>query len=273
MNNFFSLDAGLPSVPSEVLFYVGNFPVSNAMLAGALMTLIIVVFLVFVVLFTKKDGTPNKFQILLEYTYEMFEDFILKIVGNDKMTKQILPIIGTIFIYIGISNVLTLLPGIDSLTFDVNGETVPFFRTHTSDINTTFGIAAAMIIWTQIYSIQKGGILNHINKYFKVWGIIKGFKEKGFSGAFIGVIEFFVGLLDIISEFAKSISLSLRLFGNMFAGLMLSGIILGALAIVAPIPLILFGLFSGTLQALVFGALTASYFGTAVEMEAGNEQN
>ncbi len=264
MNNIFSVDSGLPSVPPDILFYIGNFPISNSLLAGFLMTLLIAIFLVFVVINTKEGGTPSKFQILMETIYSTFLDFTEKIVGNKTVAKTILPIIGALFIYIGISNVLTIVPGIDSLTYNLNGQTVPLFRTHTSDINTTFGIAAAMIIWTQIYSIQKTSLLAHINKYFKVWGIIQGFKKGGGNG-FIAIIEFFVGLLDVISEFAKSISLSLRLFGNMFAGLMLSGIILGALAILAPIPLILFSLFSGVLQALVFGALTASYFSTAVE--------
>lgn len=267
MSNFLSVDAGLPSVPSDILFFIKGFPISNAMASGILMTIILLLFCLAVVLNTKPTGTPNKFQIFLETTYELFYSFTTTIVGNEKITKKIFPIISTIFIYIGISNILTIVPGIDSLTFTVGESVVPFFRTHTSDINTTFGIAAAMIIWTQIYSIQETNILVHINKYFKVWGIIKGFR-KSIGEGFIAIIEFFVGLLDIISEFAKSISLSLRLFGNMFAGLMLSGIILGALAIIAPIPLILFGFFSGVLQALVFGALIASYFSTAVESES-----
>ncbi len=267
MSNLFSVDAGLPSVPPDILFYIAGFPVTNSMLAGGLMTLLVIIFLFFVVKNTKGNGTPGKFQILIELTLEMFLDFIEKIVGNKKVAKQIFPIIGALFIYIGISNVLTVLPGIDSLTYSLDGEVVPLFRTHTSDINTTFGIAAAMVIWTQIYSIKSTNIFVHLNKYFKIWGIIQGF-IKGLGAGFIAIIEFFVGLLDVVSEFAKSISLSLRLFGNMFAGLMLSGIILGALAILAPIPLILFSLFSGALQALVFGALTASYFGmTAPENE------
>ena len=264
MNNFFRIDADLPSVPPDILFYIEGLPISNSLLSGLLMTLIIVVFLFFVILYSKSSGTPTKFQIILESIYQIFFNFIEKIVGSKKIAKTILPIIGTIFIYIGFSNILTLIPGIDSLTFTTNQKTIPLFRTHTSDVNTTFGIAVAMIIWIQVYSIRKIGILKHLNKYFKIWGIIQGFKN-GVGPGFIAIIEFFVGLLDIISEIAKSISLSLRLFGNMFAGLMLGGIILGALAIIAPIPLILFSLFSGVLQALVFGALTASYFGTAVD--------
>jgi F-type H+-transporting ATPase subunit a len=235
------------------------------MLSGILLSILTALFCVAVYFYTKPAGKPNKFQILLEDTYSMFLDFTSTIVGSKKVATKILPIIGALFIYIGFSNVLTLLPGIDSLTFTMSdGSVVPLFRTHTSDVNTTFGIAAAMIIWTQIYSIREGGLLKHFGKYFKILPIVKGFR-KGFGEGFISIIEFLVGLLDIVSEFAKSISLSLRLFGNMFAGLMLSGIILGALAVLAPIPLILFGFFSGALQALVFGALTASYFGMAAD--------
>ncbi|GAB4284112.1 MAG: F0F1 ATP synthase subunit A [Candidatus Dojkabacteria bacterium] len=271
MNNF-SVDSDLPTVKADILFKIGDYPISNALLAGFLMTIIIAILCLFIFLFTKRTGTPSKFQIILEIIYSGFLDFVERITTSRKVAESILPIIGTVFIYIGFSNILTLLPGLDSLTYTLeDGTVVPLFRTHTSDFNTTFGIAASMILWTQFYSIQQVGIIKHFNKYFRIIDVVKGFR-KGFGTGMISIIEFFVGLLDIISEFAKSISLSLRLFGNMFAGLMLSGIVLGALAIIAPVLLILFGLFSGVLQALVFGALTASYFGMAAAEEDQSAQ-
>lgn len=270
MSNIFSIDSGLPTVPPDTLFYIQDFPVTNSMLAGAFLTILIVIFAGFVLLFTKKTGTPSKFQIFLETLYVLFLSFIEQIVGSKKVAQKILPIIGTIFIYIGLSNILTIVPGIDSLIYTVDGTTYSFFRTHTSDINTTFGIAAAMIIATQMYSIAETNIFIHFGKYIKILPVIKGFR-KSIGDGFIAIIDLFVGLLDIVSEFAKSISLSLRLFGNMFSGLMLGGIILGALAIIAPIPLLFLSLFSGLLQALVFGALAASYFGMAVDDSESKE--
>jgi len=73
-----------------------------------------------------------------------------------------------------------------------------------------------------------------------------------------------IGLLDIVSEFAKVISLSLRLFGNMYAGDVLAAILLGTLAIAVPAPWLAMNLLVGVLQALVFGALTAAYYSLAV---------
>jgi F-type H+-transporting ATPase subunit a len=121
----------------------------------------------------------------------------------------------------------------------------------------------AVIIWTQVYSIQKFNIFGHINKYVKVTTVINGFKQ-GIGPGMLSIIDFLIGLLDIVSELAKSLSLSIRLFGNMFAGELLSGIVLSAFALVAPVPLMLLALFTGFLQALVFGALTSSYFGLAL---------
>ena len=82
---------------------------------------------------------------------------------------------------------------------------------------------------------------------------------------FIALIDFFVGVLDIIGEVAKVISLSLRLFGNMFAGQVLALILLGALAYIVPSVWLAMNLFVGVLQALVFSALVAAYYMLAVK--------
>lgn len=250
----------LPALKAPVVFEFAGIEWTNTMLGGVIVLATVILLGLSIFLFTKRYGVPTKLQIIMEMALDAFIDFIMKITGSEKLTQRILPIIGTVFIYIGLSNTITVLPGVEALEY--NG--VQMFRIHTSDFSTTFGIATAMVIWTQWFSIKQNNPIKHINKYIRVGSIINGFK-KGIGEGLMSFIDFFVGFLDIIGEFAKIISLSARLFGNMFAGLMLNAILLAAIAVIAPAFLILYGLFSGIIQAIVFGALTASYFSMAVE--------
>lgn len=87
----------------------------------------------------------------------------------------------------------------------------------------------------------------------------------------MAIIDFIIGLLDIVSEFAKIISLSLRLFGNMYAGEILATLILGSFAYVIPIAWTSMSLLSGVIQAIVFGSLTTAYYMLAVKIKESEE--
>lgn len=251
-------------VTPPTLFFIGDIPITNSITSGILLTIIILVLSLCIAFFTKKKGNANSFQVVLEETIKMFEDFVNKITGNEKLTKRILPIIGSLFIYVGISNVLTILPIDWIMVEDVNGNSAQLFRTHTSDVAVAFGIAVSIVIWTQIYSIRKFNIFGHLNKYFKFGTVYKAFRKSRGDG-FLSLIDLFLlGPLDLISEIAKSMSLSLRLFGNMLAGVALTALMLAFVPLVAPAFLSLYAIFSGVIQAVVFGALSASYFATAV---------
>jgi len=138
------------------------------------------------------------------------------------------------------------------------------FRTPTTDFNVTVSLALAMVLLIQFASIKKWGFLKHISNYLKFHEIFQGFK-KGIGAGFMGIINFLIGLLDIISEFAKVVSLSFRLFGNMFAGETLAVVLLGFLAYVLPVSWMIMNIFAGFIQAMVFGSLTAAYYSLAVK--------
>lgn len=123
---------------------------------------------------------------------------------------------------------------------------VPFFRPGTADLNTTLALALFSVIATQIIGVryQKLG-------YFK--------KFLNFSSP----IMFFVGLLEIISEFAKIISFAFRLFGNIFAGEVLLVVIGALVPLIAPMPFYGLELFVGFIQALVFSLLSLVFFNMA----------
>ncbi|MDQ7020939.1 MAG: F0F1 ATP synthase subunit A [Candidatus Dojkabacteria bacterium] len=188
-------------------------------------------------------------------------DLIAKIVGDKEVGRKIMPAISAVFVYILIDNVLgILIPFLGAVTYD--GSSI--FVTSTSDLNTTFGIASTVVLWTHYESIKKNNPIKHILKFIKLDSVANGIK-KGPGGVGLALIDVFIGILDIVSEFAKSLSLSLRLFANMFAGEVLMTLLLSSLALVLPISLMFMGIFTGTLQALVFAALSASYFGAALK--------
>jgi len=248
------------SILPTIVFKLGDIPVSSSMLTGALTTLLLILFILICGRF-KKGTNPKvgKIQSMLESFYSAGLNLVTSITGDEKIAKKILPIILSIVIYIGISNSLLILPIFSSLTYE--GSYI--FSTNTKDINATFGIAATIILWTQFASIKQFNLWNHFNKFIRIKALYAGIK-KGPGGFLMAIIEFLLGLLDIISEIAKSFSLSLRLFGNVFAGELLIALLASVLAVALPAPLLLYSLFTGTVQALVFAALTASYFGSAL---------
>lgn len=256
------LNIEAPTIQPQIVFDIGSTNISSAMLSGILLTILLAIFALVVSPFIKTTGKPTKVQVMLESIYSYIYDLVEKIAGDKKVARKIMPIIMAIMVFIGFSNILMIIPGLSSISF--NGNTV--FSTNTSDLNSTFGIAAVAVLWTHWLSIRQFNIFGHINKYIKVGTVYNEFKKGPAAGA-LSIIDFFVGLLDIVSEFAKSLSLSLRLFGNMFAGEILSSLLLQAFAIILPVALLGMSLFTGVLQAIVFGALVSSYFGAALKEE------
>ncbi len=251
------VQAAQPTVQPETLFTLFSIPITNAMLGGVLVTLILAV--VSLVIYKKASLIPGKFQLACELAVSSFLDLLTSITGNATAARQLLPMIGTLFIFIGLGNLIGLVPILSGVTF---GDT-SLIRTSTNDFNMTFSIALAMVVLTHVASLKAFGLFGHLGKFFKFKEVYLGFKS-GFGAGVLAIVDFFIGLLDIVSELAKVISLSLRLFGNMYAGDVLAAILLGSLAVIVPAPWYAMNLLVGILQALVFGALTAAYYSLAV---------
>lgn len=257
---FLQVESEQLAIQPEILFHVGSLSITNAMLMGVLVTLILFATTFWI---TKSISLkPTKKQTILEMVIELFLGFLEQLTGSKKLAAALLPLIGSLFLFLGISNIIGLIPGLTATTY--NG--VPIFRTPTNDFNMTFSIATAMIILTQYASIKRFGLFGHLAKYFKFGHVVRSFK-KGLGEGFISIIDFLIGLLDIISELAKVISLSLRLFGNMYAGEVLAAVLMGVFAILVPAPWTAMNLLVGLLQAMVFGSLTAAYYTLAVTEE------
>jgi len=254
------IEATKPTIKSETLFDIFGFPMTNTILMAFLITFIIFIFSYFFI-YRRSIILPKKWQVIYEWLYQTMQDLVNKIAGDRSIATKIFFLIASLFIFIGFSNLLGLfIPFLSSFTY--KGESI--FRTPTTDFNVTVSLAASLVLLIQIESIKKWGILKHLSNYFKFHEIFYGFK-KGISSGIMGIINFLIGLLDIISEFAKVVSLSMRLFGNMFAGEMLAVIILGFFAYAVPAVWMSMNIFVGFVQAMVFGSLVAAYYSLAVK--------
>lgn len=253
-----------PTIKADTIFNIGGiFPATNTFLMAVLIVLIIAAVSYFIS--RKVKEKPGLWQNIAEILYEAMYNLIGQISGSKKITDKIFYLIAALFIFIALSNLLGIfIPFLTSFTYHEK----PIFRTPTTDFNTTFSLAVAMVLFIQASSIRKWGALKHFSNYFKFHEIINGFK-KGIGGGLMGILNFLIGLLDIVSEFARIISLSFRLFGNIFAGEMLAVILLGFLAYFLPAAWMTMNIFAGFIQAMVFGSLTAAYYSMAV---AGEEE-
>ena len=250
----------LTSIQPEIVFSVGNFGIANS----TLMIVVIMIGFLWLGLFVirKFSIIPTRFQILMEMLYEGILDLVTQITNSESHAKKIFPIIATILVYFALANVVAIIPGLTDITY--NG--VALLRTPTSDFNTAFGVSLAAVLVLNYISIKEWGLLGYLGNFFNFKGIYLGFKKSLMDG-FIGMVEFFVGVLNIIGEIAKVISLTFRLFGNIYAGQVLAIIIMGAFAYVLPTVWSVMSNFTGLLQGFVFAALVAVYYTLSLKPE------
>ncbi|MCI5050937.1 MAG: F0F1 ATP synthase subunit A [Candidatus Pacebacteria bacterium] len=243
----------LTPIQPEIVFEVFGFGIANSTLMILLIAVAFLLLGIFVV--SKFTLVPGKFQSMIEMVYESIVGLVEQITGNRDHAKKIFPIIATILVYFALANVIAIIPGLTDITY----KGVAIFRTPTSDFNTALGVSLASVVVLNAVAFKEYGFLGYLNNFFNIKGVINGFK-KGVMDGFVGLIEFFVGLLDIIGELAKVVSLSFRLFGNVYAGQVLAIIIMGAFAYALPAVWTIMSGFTGILQGMVFAALVAVYY-------------
>ncbi len=145
----------------------------------------------------------------------------------------------------------------------------PMFRSAATDMNTTVALAIVSVVLTQVFGVWARGV-PYFGKFVAVGRVVQAFTKRGLgcmgriSTFFMGIIDIFVGLIETISEFGKIISFSFRLFGNIFAGEVLLGVIGFLIPYLASLPFYGLELFVGFVQALVFMMLTVAFFVTAM---------
>ena len=167
---------------------------------------------------------------------------------------QFLPVVGSVFFFILLSNWLGLLPGTGSITIGHS----PLLRPANTDLNLTVAMATVAVVSSHLFGLFSVGIFTHLNKFIQIGTFFKSL-TKGPVAIFTAVIELAVGLIEIVSELAKVLSLSLRLFGNIFAGEVLISVISSIAVAIVPAPFMMLEILVGLIQASVFTMLTLVY--------------
>ncbi len=264
--SFFQVHEGIPKIAAPLLGDIGPITIATSSLTILFITFLIIGLCMIVARFRL---IPSKFQHLMEILYEMIESFITSILGDKNKAHIVIPYVGSLMLYLLIANLLPMMPGISGFSLVIGGEHVPFFRGATTDFNTTFGLALAVIVTMQIVGMKEQGVLGYLSHFIQIKQVIHGFR-KGFGEGMVAIIGFFVGLIEIISELAKMLSLSLRLFGNLFAHEVLTVILLGAFAFGIPALWMGMGVLVGIVQSIVFVALVTVYYSLVLKKEGGH---
>lgn len=262
-SSFWQVKEALPEITPHSFGSVGPFTIANTTT-----TLFFIIALVVAVAFLlrKTRALPGTFQNICEYIYEAILGLITQILGDEKKGKKVVLYVGAILTYLAIANLLPLIPGTAGWYVIDNGEHISLFRGVTTDFNTTFALALVVVIILQIIGIKEQGFFGYFSHFIQIKQVIKGFKVSVKDGL-VAIVGFFVGLIEIIGELAKTISLSLRLFGNMFAHEVLTVILLGAFAFGLPALWMGMGVLVGVVQSLVFAALVTVYYSLVLKKD------
>jgi len=244
------------SLPAETIFYLGQLAISNSILTGWVVTLVLVIGAFF--LRRSLRRIPGRFQSLIEALYAYFYSTAENIIGNPAVAREIFPFIITAFFFILLSNWSGLIPGFTTIGFHEVHEgkdiLVPLLRAPTSDLNTTVALSAFAIIYIQYLGLKHAGPLVYIGRFLN----------------FKSPIGFFIGIVELISEVSRIISFSFRLFGNVFAGEVLITVIfyltmtLVPYIPILPLPFFALELAVGAVQAFIFCFLTLMFTSMAV---------
>lgn len=223
-----------------------GIPITNTLVTSWIVAgLLIVVALVFG---SRVRLIPGRIQTFFETLFGFVYDYVAETLESRDMARKFFPLLMTIFLFVFLANFLEFTPGIGSITYDSGHGSVPFLRSVNTDLNVTLTLAII-----SFFAIEMTGIL------------AIGFWK--YSSRFINVhspIGFAVGIIELIGELVRVVSLSFRLFGNILAGEIIILVATFFLPYIVPVPLMLFEIFVGFLQAAIFSLLTLFFIKLAI---------
>lgn len=242
-------------LPGEYLFSLLGVPITNTIVSAYLASAVLLAFAWAATreLSMAPRGLQNLFEVIIETLLNLVNS-----VAGPELGRKFFPLVATIFLFILTANWMGLLPGFGTIGYwhESHGEhvLVPFLRSASTDLNVTVGLALITVVAVQYFGIKTVGFRKYMSRFV----------------TFKGPIEFFMGILEIISELSRVVSLSFRLFGNVFAGEVLLAVIGFLIPFVAVLPFYGLELFVGAIQAFIFALLTLVFL-TLGATEHGGE--
>jgi F-type H+-transporting ATPase subunit a len=234
-----------------------EFAITNTMLAAWLGTLVIILF--FALGARRRSLVPGRFQGLVETLIEGVLSFATGVVGHD-MARKALPVVGTIFFFVLFNALLALFPFYQFLGFIKDGELkAHLLRSPGTDVNMPMALALISFAFVEYWGLRAHGFA-YLKKFFAVGKLLKG-------NILGGLIDIFVGLLELVSELVRVVSFTFRLFGNMTAG----EILVVMVTFLAPFVFIqiffALELLVALIQSVIFAGLTLVFLSVAVRHE------
>jgi F-type H+-transporting ATPase subunit a len=237
-----SLTSAPPPGPTELITFYPS--ISNTILTQ---WIVIVVILVGAILMTRvRNLIPGRAQNMFETFYETLGDFGVGLAGPT--ARPYIPLFAAFFLLIIFSNWIGLVPGVGR---------VPWLRAPSSDVNITLGLALVSFVIFEAEGFRKLGFRGYAGKFFPFYE----FK----AGIGAGIIALFVGLVELMLEFVKPVTLSMRLFGNIYGGEVALGVITGLTLAIVPVGLLGLDFLLNAIQALIFSVLTLVFITLAIE--------
>ena len=224
-------------------------------ISSTLLTMWIVIILVVGVAYLMTRGSkliPGRAQNLFEWFYEFLGDFGMGVAGA--AARPYIPIFIGAFLLILCDNWIGLVPPVGK---------IELLRAPSSDVNITVGMALVSFVIFQGEGFRRLGVRAYLGKFFPIYEFRNGI------GA--GTIAMFVGLIELMLEFVKPVTLSMRLFGNIYGGEVALGVMTALTIAIVPVALVGLELMLNAIQALIFSVLTLIFIVLAIESHHEDE--
>lgn len=246
------------SISAEPLFRLAGITITNSILTTWIVTAGLILFAYLFSRNLKLKGEPSRLQSLVELVVEGLYGLVESVAGR-LQAKQLFPLVATFFLFILFSNWSGIIPGAGTIGTHglIHGESVfiPYWRAPTADINTTLALSLVAMVMVQVYGFRYLGF-KYLKKFFD----------------FSSPINFFVGILELVSDLSKVISFTFRLFGNIIAGEILLLVMAMLVPYFGPTPFYGLEIFVGFIQALVFLMLSTVFINMAtISHAAGHD--
>ena len=246
-----------PDIVGEVF----GVPITSTLLTVWL-TMVVLIGLAFF-LRRRLAHSPDKTQTAVELLVGEVFNYMTQVLENRNLARRYFPLVMTIFIFVLSMNWIGLLPGVDAIGIykethshgEVVNKLVPFFHPPATDLNITIAFAIVAFVAIEVAGVLAIGTWKYLGKFIN------------FKGKSVGqrVLNFIIGIIELMSELARLVAFSFRLFGNIFAGkTMLLVVMFLATPYLLPVPLIAYEMFVGFIQAFIFAILTLFFIKLAV---------
>ena len=229
-----------------------GIPITNSLITAWLTMAVLII--VGLVIGRGAKLVPTRLQLLFESMFEYVYDFMTQILESREEARKYFPLLMTLFLFIFIANMSHFIPGVGSITYtDAAGHIYPLLRAPNTDLNVTLALTIITVIVIELAGVFTVGLWRYAGKFIN----------------FSSPVNFLVGLIELISEAARLVSFSFRLFGNIFAGEVLIAVVVFFVPYILPVPLMAFEVFVGFVQAAVFTMLALFFIKLAITPPQG----